>query len=149
MKCPKCQFDNREEAGFCRSCGNSLKDDIRCPNCKALNPSDSKYCEKCGKNLNSPKEIISVKYSEPQSYTPKHLADEIFKTRSSIQGERKHVTVAAVTLGRQIAHILIDLGVGADFIILPVGIFYGAKCLRINLGDNCLPNDETLKSTGG
>jgi class 3 adenylate cyclase len=34
-----------------------------------------------------------VDYSEPQTYTPKHLADKILTTRSSIEGERKLVTV--------------------------------------------------------
>jgi class 3 adenylate cyclase len=32
-------------------------------------------------------------YSKPQNYTPKHLADKILTTRSSIEGERKLVTV--------------------------------------------------------
>ncbi|MCP4273295.1 MAG: adenylate/guanylate cyclase domain-containing protein [Gammaproteobacteria bacterium] len=32
-------------------------------------------------------------YSEPQSYTPKFIADKILTTRSSIEGDRKLVTV--------------------------------------------------------
>lgn len=39
------------------------------------------------------KEAPSIDYSQPQSYTPKHLADKILTTRSSIEGERKLVTV--------------------------------------------------------
>jgi class 3 adenylate cyclase/tetratricopeptide (TPR) repeat protein/ribosomal protein L40E len=93
MKCPKCQFENREEAVFCRSCGASLVSDISCPNCDASNPPDSKFCEKCGQGIKPPEKIRSLKYSEPQSYTPKFLADKILKTRSSIEGERKLVTV--------------------------------------------------------
>jgi class 3 adenylate cyclase/tetratricopeptide (TPR) repeat protein len=42
------------------------------------------------KNIN---ETISIDYSRPQSYTPKFLADKILTTRSSIEGERKLVTV--------------------------------------------------------
>ena len=34
-----------------------------------------------------------IDYSEPQSYTPKLLADKILTTRSSLEGERKLVTV--------------------------------------------------------
>jgi class 3 adenylate cyclase len=34
-----------------------------------------------------------VDYARPQSYTPKFLADKILTTRSSIEGERKLVTV--------------------------------------------------------
>ena len=93
MKCPKCQFENRQEAIFCRSCGAPLQSDIYCPNCKASNPPDSKFCEKCGRDLKPPKETPSVRYSEPQSYTPKFLADKILTTRSSLAGERKVVTV--------------------------------------------------------
>jgi ribosomal protein L40E len=93
MKCPKCQLENRKEAIFCRSCGASLVNDISCPNCEASNPPDSKFCEKCGRNLKPPKANPPLKYSEPQSYTPKFLSDKILKTRSSIAGERKLVTV--------------------------------------------------------
>ena len=35
----------------------------------------------------------SIDYSKPKSYTPKFLADKILTTRSSIEGERKLVTV--------------------------------------------------------
>lgn len=93
MKCPKCQFENREETIFCRSCSTPLKVYISCPNCEASNPPDSKFCEKCGRDLKPPKETPSVKYSEPQSYTPKFLADKILTTRSSMVGEGKLVTV--------------------------------------------------------
>ena len=34
-----------------------------------------------------------IDLNQPQSYTPKHLADKILTTRSSIEGERKLVTV--------------------------------------------------------
>ncbi|MCP4668030.1 MAG: AAA family ATPase, partial [Deltaproteobacteria bacterium] len=40
-----------------------------------------------------PKEASAIDYNEPQSYTPKHLADKILTSRSSIEGERKLVTV--------------------------------------------------------
>jgi len=93
MICPKCQFENREEATFCRKCGSTLESDISCPNCEASNPPDSRFCEKCGQDLKPPKEIPSIDYSQPQSYTPKFLADKILTTRSSIEGERKLVTV--------------------------------------------------------
>ena len=93
MQCPKCQFENSAEAIFCRGCGASLKIDISCPNCEASNPPDSKFCEKCGQDLKPPKAGSPLKYSEPQSYTPKFLADKILTTRSYIEGERKLVTV--------------------------------------------------------
>jgi predicted ATPase/class 3 adenylate cyclase/ribosomal protein L40E len=93
MKCPKCQFENRQEAIFCRKCGTSLKKEIICPKCRSSNPADSGFCEKCGHNLIEHPEAPPVNYNQPRSYTPKHLADKILTTRSSIEGERKLVTV--------------------------------------------------------
>ncbi len=93
MKCPKCQFENREEAIFCRKCGISLEINITCPNCDTSNPPDSSFCEKCGHDLREAKPAAPIDYSEPQSYTPKFLAEKILTTRSSIEGERKLVSV--------------------------------------------------------
>ena len=93
MKCPKCQFENAEDSLFCRECGSSLELEIICPNCSATHPPGSKFCNKCGHDLIEPREPSPIDYSEPQSYTPKHLADKILADRSSIEGERKLVTV--------------------------------------------------------
>lgn len=67
--------------------------EFHCPKCGTITPATGKFCKACGHNLKEPKETPSVDYSEPQSYTPKHLADKILTTRSSIEGERKLVTV--------------------------------------------------------
>jgi class 3 adenylate cyclase/tetratricopeptide (TPR) repeat protein len=91
MKCPECQFDNREGVNFCEKCGATLE--LKCPNCKAAIPPDRKFCGICGRNLTDFSEITSVDYSEPQTYTPKFLADKILTTRNTIEGERKLVTV--------------------------------------------------------
>ena len=89
MKCPKCQFENLKEAKFCNACGCKLE--LACPNCNKPNPPGSRFCNKCGHNLQVPQKPPD--YSEPQSYTPKFLADKILNSRSSIEGERKLVTV--------------------------------------------------------
>jgi len=49
MQCPKCQFQNREEALFCKKCGHTLE--ITCPKCGNMHPADSIFCDKCGHNL--------------------------------------------------------------------------------------------------
>jgi len=91
MKCSKCQFDNSEDASFCSKCGTKLE--ITCPECcKKLSP-DSNFCNKCGHDLRKPLEAPAIDYSQPQSYTPKFLAEKILTTRGSIEGERKLVTV--------------------------------------------------------
>lgn len=91
MKCPKCQYENREGAKFCIKCGEKFE--VKCPNCGNSLPSEALFCDECGYTLAKLKEALSVDYSEPQSYTPRHLADKILTTRSSIEGERKLVTV--------------------------------------------------------
>ena len=91
MKCPKCQFENREGAKFCKECGSELR--LACPKCGTMNTQDSKFCDDCGHDLRKPEAASSIDYSQPQSYTPKFLAEKILTTRSSIEGERKLVTV--------------------------------------------------------
>ena len=91
MKCPKCRFDNPTETKFCNECGSKLE--LACPNCGKPNPPGSKFCNECGHDLRKPAEAPPIDYSEPQSYTPKFLADKILTIRSSIEGERKLVTV--------------------------------------------------------
>jgi class 3 adenylate cyclase/tetratricopeptide (TPR) repeat protein len=91
MKCPECQFDNREGAKFCKKCGAKLE--LACPQCKSVFAADSIFCDECGYDLRQPEKVPPVDYSQPQFYTPKFLAEKILTTRSSIEGERKLVTV--------------------------------------------------------
>jgi class 3 adenylate cyclase len=91
MQCKKCRFENPDGMLFCGKCGTKMES--ICPQCKSSNPFEFNFCGKCGSDLGKPQKAVSADYSEPQSYTPKHLADKILTTRSSIEGERKLVTV--------------------------------------------------------
>jgi class 3 adenylate cyclase len=91
MKCLKCQFENREEASFCKECGTKLE--FSCPSCGHSYEAGSKFCDKCGQDLRIRKESTPIDYAQPHSYTPKHLAEKILNTRSTLEGERKLVTV--------------------------------------------------------
>ena len=91
MKCPKCHHENPEDAMFCNGCGHKLE--LACPECGKVNPSGSRFCNGCGHDLRKPADTPPIDLNQPQSYTPKHLADKILTTRSSIEGERKLVTV--------------------------------------------------------
>jgi hypothetical protein len=75
MKFPKCQFDNREGVKFCKKCGAKME--LVFPNCGAGVPLDRQFCAECGHDLRKPKEAPPIDYSQPQSYTPKFLADKI------------------------------------------------------------------------
>jgi class 3 adenylate cyclase/tetratricopeptide (TPR) repeat protein len=90
MKCPKCQFDNREEAMFCKECG--AKFELTCPECSARYFPPSKFCDECGYDLSRPTKAPKDDFSSPESYTAEQLASKTPATRSSIDGERKHVT---------------------------------------------------------
>jgi class 3 adenylate cyclase/tetratricopeptide (TPR) repeat protein len=91
MKCPECQFDNREGARFCSECGNRFE--LTCPECNTKIRAGSKFCDECGYDFKKPQDAPSIDVSKPQSYTPKFLADKILSSRSSIEGEHKLVTV--------------------------------------------------------
>ena len=93
MKCPKCQFNNREGGKFCKKCGSKLE--LQCPSCGFTYEPDSLFCDECGFKLTetSPYPTLPSEFSQPDSYTPKFLADKILNFRGTIEGERKVVTV--------------------------------------------------------
>ena len=90
---PNCGFQNVQGSVFCGKCSSSLQVEIVCRNCGAKPPQDYDFCNVCGHDLSQPEETPPIDYSQPQSYTPKFLAEKILTTRSSIEGERKLVTV--------------------------------------------------------
>lgn len=95
MKCPECQFENREEAVFCSECGHKFE--LICPECSNSNRLGAKFCDKCGHNLTqtpepSPKDLsIDEKIEKIQKYLPKGLTDKILSQRDKIEGERKQM----------------------------------------------------------
>ena len=91
MQCPQCRFENPDKMQFCGKCGAGLA--AVCSTCGFSNPADFAFCGKCGTALASSRQDTPIDYSQPQSYTPKHLVDKILTTRGSIEGERKLVTV--------------------------------------------------------
>jgi class 3 adenylate cyclase len=52
----------------------------------------------CAHPLRERKEAPSTEQAQPQSYTPKFLADRILQSRAALEGERKQVTVLFVDL---------------------------------------------------
>jgi hypothetical protein len=69
MKCPKCQFENREGAKFCKECGNKLE--LTCSSCGHSVHPGSKFCDECGHDLIKPKEAPAIDYSQPRRATPR------------------------------------------------------------------------------
>ena len=95
MLCPNCKQENPEKARFCNSCGAKL--DAACPKCGHANSLTSRFCNECGFALGQPSTLIpEQRFSSPDSYTPKHLAERILSSKSALEGERKQVTVLFV-----------------------------------------------------
>ncbi len=92
MKCPRCQAENREGRRFCADCGASLA--VACSSCGFSNEPGEKFCGGCGQALEvATAPVPASKFSSPQTYTPKHLAEKILTSKSALEGERKQVTV--------------------------------------------------------
>jgi len=91
MKCPDCYTENPDTRMFCRECGTRLL--LVCTQCGSENQPGDKFCGECGSDLTKHDEGPAVDYSEPQSYTPKFIKDKILASHSSIEGERKLITV--------------------------------------------------------
>jgi hypothetical protein len=90
MTCPRCQAENREGRRFCSKCGATLVP--TCASCGFSNDPGDEFCGGCGAPLR-PTDTAQAKFSSPESYTPRHLAEKIRTSRTALEGERKHVTV--------------------------------------------------------
>jgi class 3 adenylate cyclase/tetratricopeptide (TPR) repeat protein len=102
MQCPTCTFENPPTAKFCGECGIRLK--LSCPQCGSENPFRSKFCNQCGISFSVSQPRHSEATSDAdsispytkfqiQSYIPKHLAEKILQSKSSLEGERKQITI--------------------------------------------------------
>ena len=90
MHCPRCQHDNPVGSNFCLRCGAGLG--VTCSACSTSLPAASQFCNKCGNPVRGHATSES-RFSAPESYIPKHLAEKILTAKSVLEGERKQVTV--------------------------------------------------------
>jgi class 3 adenylate cyclase/tetratricopeptide (TPR) repeat protein len=93
MECPGCQAENREGARFCRECGATFG--TLCSSCGVRVEAGSKFCDGCGARLATGPAPATAppRFSSPNAYTPKHLAEKILTSKAALEGERKQVTV--------------------------------------------------------
>src|SRR5215831_14803280 len=90
MPCPRCQHENPPQAKFCLECGARLAQ--KCAQCVTDLPAGAKFCLECGQPVGTAV-TAQARFTSPESYTPKHLAEKILVSRSALEGERKQVTV--------------------------------------------------------
>jgi class 3 adenylate cyclase len=74
---------------FCGECGARLA--TICPACGTANDPTQKFCGECGGSLTQA--TSPTKFTVPEAYTPRHLAEKILTSKSTLEGERKQVTV--------------------------------------------------------
>ncbi len=91
MRCPKCQAENREGRRFCAECGASLS--TRVSFLRLLKRSPERSSVGAVGNRSVLLQQAATKFSSPEAYTPKHLAEKILTSKAALEGERKQVTV--------------------------------------------------------
>src|SRR5262245_38022414 len=89
MNCPRCQHENRSGAKFCEECASPLA--RTCANCGSQLSASAKFCSECAHPVAAT--TPGDRFTSPESYTPKHLAEKILTSKVALEGERKQVTV--------------------------------------------------------
>jgi len=96
--CGACGNEAPAGSAFCNGCGAKLV--LTCASCGATPPPGSRFCNGCGASLGAAAASTVTERvrplsdaRDPRSYTPKHLADRILRSKSALEGERKQVTV--------------------------------------------------------
>jgi class 3 adenylate cyclase/tetratricopeptide (TPR) repeat protein len=91
MKCPRCEHENEAGAKFCEECAAPLA--RTCTNCgRPLSP-QAKFCPECAHPTAAAYAATTPRFTSPEGYTPKHLAEKILTSKAVLEGERKRVTV--------------------------------------------------------
>ena len=90
IRCAQCRHENPTGAKFCLECGTRFA--LSCTKCKTELPAAAKFCLECGQAVEF-QPTVESRFASPDSYTPKHLAEKILTSKSSLEGERKQVTV--------------------------------------------------------
>ena len=106
MNCSSCGHENRDSAKFCEECAAPLAQSCA-RGATQLRPG-ARFCDECahpvggaasqtaagvslGAGPGAPEAGESAR--SPRDYTPRHLAERIFASKSALEGERKQVTV--------------------------------------------------------
>ncbi len=89
MTCPRCQQENPAEAHFCMKCGTGLT--LTCAKCNTELPTGAAFCFACGQPVTAAPG--GQRFTSPDAYTPRHLAEKILTSKAALEGERKQVTV--------------------------------------------------------
>jgi class 3 adenylate cyclase len=70
-------------------CGSSLT--LACAKCNTELPTGASFCFACGQPVTGASG--GPRFTSPEAYNPRHLAEKILTSKSALEGERKQVTV--------------------------------------------------------
>jgi tetratricopeptide (TPR) repeat protein len=104
MKCPKCGTNNRDDAQYCKKCGQSLQAELVCKNCQHPNSPDSAFCDKCGRSLAEPASETPSPSPMPTSFVNDRYRVKKFLGEG---GKKKVYLVHDNVLDRDVAFALI------------------------------------------
>ena len=92
MECPSCRHENRAQAKFCEECGAHFA--AVCASCGSQVRPGAKFCDECGAAISPGRQERPERPAgAPRDYTPQYLAQQILRSKSALEGERKQVTV--------------------------------------------------------
>ena len=91
IRCGSCQHENPLGAKFCQSCGRSIA--TSCARCGTALPAAARFCHECGTPAAERSRGETSIQRDLRAYTPKHLAERILSSKSTMEGEHKQVTV--------------------------------------------------------
>lgn len=86
-KCPRCNYQNKDDAKFCINCGHKFVSTNRCPNCGAAVKPDAKFCINCGQKLTANKVAPSVS-NDHHSTVDQNLSTNDYSTDQVEYGQR-------------------------------------------------------------
>ena len=88
MQCLQCHHENPPGAKFCVECASPFP--RRCPACASEAPASAKFCPECAAPLTAK---FPTAAPAPGASLSKRLTDKILQSKSTLEGERKQVTV--------------------------------------------------------
>jgi tetratricopeptide (TPR) repeat protein len=96
MKCARCEHENEAGAKFCEECAAPLA--RTCKNCgRPLSPR-AKFCPECAHPAASPLHAAtSPRFTSPEGYTPKHLAEKIFTSRAALEAGASSISTGVAS----------------------------------------------------
>ena len=108
MRCEACGHENREGAGFCGGCGQSLARERSCASCGSPNPHGQRFCDACGRPIEDPSSSGGPAPA-PEIPLPGPFVEGRYTVSSFLgEGARKRVYLAHDSrLARDVAFALI------------------------------------------